>query len=122
MMKILIAEDEDGVAMLAKFKLEKKGYRVIRAVDGEEAIKLVKNEKPDLVLLDVMMKFFNGFEVLDEIKSDPEIKHIPVIMLTSKSDETSVVRGLEKGARDYITKPFSPSELIARVKKVLAKE
>lgn len=111
--KILIVDDEKAIADIIKFNLEKEGHLVYVAYDGEEAIKVVNKIIPDLVLLDVMMPKKDGFQVLKEIRENYKF---PVIMLTAKEEEVDKVLGLELGADDYITKPFSMRELVARVK------
>lgn len=111
--KILIIEDETAIAEIIKFNMEKEGYLVHTAYDGEEGIKKVYEVNPDLVLLDVMMPKKDGFQVLKEIRKE---YNIPVLMLTAKEEEVDKVLGLELGADDYITKPFSMRELVARVK------
>ena len=119
MIKILVAEDEPQTAQLIEFKLKQQGFAVIHARDGDEAMNLLPREMPDLVVLDAMMPVMDGFEVLRRMKESPVLKNIPVIMLTAKSKDKDVVAGLELGAADYIVKPFSPPELVARVRKVL---
>lgn len=111
--KILVVDDEKSIADIIKFNLEKEGYYVDTAYDGEEGIAKVDKYKPDLVILDVMMPKKDGFEVLKEIRMN---SNIPVLMLTAKEEEFDKVLGLELGADDYITKPFSMRELVARVK------
>lgn len=111
--KILVVDDERSIADIIKFNLEKEGYHVDTAYDGEEGIIKVDKYKPDLVILDVMMPKKDGFEVLKEIRTN---SNIPVLMLTAKEEEFDKVLGLELGADDYITKPFSMRELVARVK------
>lgn len=111
--KILVVDDEKAIADIIKFNLEKEGYKVTTAYDGQEGIESVKEVNPDLVILDVMMPRKDGFQVLKEIRQD---YNLPVIMLTAKEEEVDKVLGLELGADDYITKPFSMRELIARVK------
>ncbi len=118
-LKILVAEDERHVQRLLEYKLRNSGFKVIVAVNGEEALKLAKQHRPDLVVLDVMMPIMDGFECLAALKRDARLKSIPVVILTAKNLESQVVRGLELGAEDYITKPFSPPEFVARVKAVL---
>ncbi len=119
MAKILVIEDENHIWSVIDYKLSKEGHELIRAEDGLEAQVLVREESPDLVISDVLVPYVNGLQILQEIKSDPELKQIPVIMLSSKSQEKDVLKGLELGATDYIKKPFSPEELILRVNKVL---
>lgn len=111
--KILVVDDEKSIADIIKFNLEKEGYEVDTAYDGEEGILKVNKWKPDLVVLDVMMPKKDGFEVLKDIRMN---FNIPVLMLTAKEEEFDKVLGLELGADDYITKPFSMRELVARVK------
>ncbi|MGC8595593.1 MAG: response regulator transcription factor [Candidatus Kryptoniota bacterium] len=117
--KILLAEDTQEVASLLLFKLRKSGFIVHHAVNGEEALKMVNVVKPDLIILDVMMPVIDGFEVLMKLRENETTKSIPVLMLTSLSTEKEVVRGLQLGADDYLTKPFSPQELLVRVNKLL---
>lgn len=111
--KILVVDDEVNIADIIKFNLEKDGYRVLTANDGEAGMKLYTKEKPDLVVLDIMMPKKDGLQVLKEIRANSTV---PVIMLTAKEDELDKVLGLELGADDYMTKPFSVRELAARVK------
>lgn len=119
--KIVLAEDEPQIARLVEFKLKKEGYEVTWKENGEEALKAIKAEKPDLVILDVMMPVMDGYEVLRRLKEDENLKSIPVIMLTARAQERDVVKGIDLGAEDYITKPFHPAELLARVKRILGK-
>ena len=116
-MKILVVDDEKSIADIIKYGLEKEGYEVLTAGDGEEALNLVKKDNFDLILLDIMMPGKDGLEVCREISLSPE--KLPVIMLTAKDTEIDKVVGLELGADDYITKPFSMREVVARVKAVL---
>ena len=120
MARILVADDDPLSIKLLNFRLRSVGHEVILAVNGGEALEITTREKPDLVLLDIMMPVMNGFQVLRKLKLQEETKDIPVIMLTSKVQEQDVVFGLEAGAEDYITKPFSFAELNARVNHVLA--
>lgn len=117
--KILAVDDEEHIQELIKFNLENSGYKVICCGNGTEALKIVKLEKPDLVLLDVMLPGIDGYDVCKEIRKDNNISNIPIIMITAKSEELDKILGLELGADDYITKPFSVRELLARVKAVL---
>lgn len=114
--KILVVDDEPNIVELVSFHLERDGYQVIKGSNGLEAITLIKNKQPDLVVLDVMLPKLDGFEVCRQLRL--EQNQIPVIMLTAKDDEISRVLGLEIGADDYLTKPFSPRELIARIKTI----
>ncbi|MDI6695954.1 MAG: response regulator transcription factor [Anaerolineales bacterium] len=114
--RILVVDDEERMVRFIRLNLEHDGFRVIEAFNGTQAINKIRNSIPDLVLLDVMMPDLDGFEVLKIIR---EVSTVPVIMLTAKGEENDRVRGLELGADDYITKPFSPRELVSRVKAVL---
>lgn len=116
---ILIIEDETDIQELIQFNLEKEGYRVTSTLTGEEGISKIKVSHPDLVLLDLMLPGIDGFEVCRRLKSDTETKKIPIIILTAKGEESDIVSGLELGADDYITKPFKPRVLIARIRSVL---
>ncbi|WP_027623337.1 response regulator transcription factor [Clostridium lundense] len=117
--KILIIDDEEHIRELLKFNLESNGYNTICAEDGIQAIKIAKLERPALILLDLMLPGMDGYDVCKEIRKDNNISTTPIIMLTAKSEELDKVLGLELGADDYITKPFSVRELMARVKAVL---
>jgi two-component system alkaline phosphatase synthesis response regulator PhoP len=114
--KILVVDDETYIVELVKFNLEKEGYRVIVAFDGIHALEMVREENPHLILLDIMLPSMDGLEVCRTLKQDPNYNTIPIIMLTAKGDEFDTVLGLEMGADDYIKKPFSPREMVARVK------
>ena len=113
---ILVAEDQRTILNLIEFKLKNSGYNVIVVEDGLSALQKAKTLKPDLILLDVMMPLMTGFEVLAELKKDDLTKDIPVLILTAQTREDEVLKGLELGADDYILKPFSPSEVVARIK------
>ncbi|MDD5120732.1 MAG: response regulator [Candidatus Omnitrophica bacterium] len=117
--KILIVEDEKDIIKMLDYNLKKEGFRVIDARDGEDALDLAVGEHPDLILLDLMLPGIDGLEVCKALKKTAKTALIPIIMLTAKSQESDKVVGLELGADDYITKPFSPRELIARIKAVL---
>lgn len=119
MKRVVVAEDEASLAKLISFKLQREHYEVAMAEDGGKALELIQGNHPDLILLDVMMPVMDGYHVLQEIKKDPKLSEIPVIMLTSKGQEKDVVRGIDLGATDYIVKPFRPSELVARIRRVL---
>lgn len=119
MAKILVIDDEKHILELLKFNLEVSGYEVICSDNGKEGLEMAINEKPDLVLLDWMLPNISGIEVLKTIREDSEISRLPVIMLTAKNMEDDKIEGLDNGADDYITKPFSVKELMARVKTVL---
>ncbi|MEO1236146.1 MAG: response regulator transcription factor [Planctomycetota bacterium] len=117
--KILLVEDERDLLELLKYNLDREGYDVATAESGEEGLKRVRSDPPDLILLDLMLPSMDGLEVCRSLKARPDTSAIPVIMLTAKGEETDVVQGLELGADDYITKPFSPRILMARIKAVL---
>jgi two-component system phosphate regulon response regulator PhoB len=116
---ILVIDDEKDLIELVRYNLEKEGYDVIAATDGQSGLEVVKKHRPDLVMLDLMMPGVDGLQVCQRLRADPRSGRIPVIMLTAKATEADRVVGLELGADDYITKPFSPREVVARVKAVL---
>ncbi|MBY0423260.1 MAG: phosphate regulon transcriptional regulator PhoB [Parvularculaceae bacterium] len=117
--RILIVEDEESLATLLEYNLSKEDFDVTIAVDGDEALIKVSEAQPDIVILDWMLPKTSGLEVCRRLRSKPETRNIPVIMLTARSEEADRIRGLETGADDYLTKPFSMNELIARVRAVL---
>ena len=117
--KILVVDDEEHIAELINYNLTNNGYKVIIANNGIDAVKVAIEEKPSLILLDLMIPGKDGYDVCKEIRSNSEIRNTPIIMLTAKSEELDKILGLELGADDYITKPFSVRELLARVKAVL---
>ncbi len=119
---VLIVEDEESILEVLCYNLKKEGFRTIGTTSGEDAIDLTKQNLPDLILLDLMLPGINGLDLCKYIKSDDATKHIPVVMLTAKGEESDIVSGLELGADDYITKPFSPKILIARVRAVLRRD
>ena len=116
---ILLVDDEEDILELVRYNLAKAGYRVTAVTSGEDAIKAARSKLPDLVLLDLMLPGVDGLEVCNTLKRDQKTANIPVVMLTARGDEADVVTGLELGADDYITKPFSPRVMLARVKAVL---
>lgn len=116
---ILIVEDEEDIQELVRYNLSKEGYQVTCVSTGEAGIRSARSEQPDLVLLDLMLPGIDGLDVCRALGSNPETRHIPVIMVTAKGEETDIVTGLELGADDYITKPFSPRVFLARIKAVL---
>jgi len=116
---IYIVEDEEPIITLIKYNLEKEGYKVSYSDNGNDGIKGIKNSLPDLVLLDWMLPDFSGVEICKNLKRDSKFKNIPIIMLTAKGEEEDKIKGLNSGADDYITKPFSFPELLARVKALL---
>lgn len=115
--QIIIAEDDEFLGHLLKFKLEKSGYEVTWLTDGKQALEAIQQTPPVLVLLDVLMPGLTGFEVLENIKSNSELRQIPVIMLTGSDMESDILKGINMGASDYIIKPFRPAELVARVQR-----
>jgi phosphate regulon transcriptional regulator PhoB len=117
--RILIVDDEKDIVDLVAYNFEKEGFEVLKAFDGEKALTLVRTKKPNLIVLDLMLPGIQGLEVCKQIRRDAESAGIPIIMLTAKGEELDKVIGLEVGADDYITKPFSVKELMARVKAVL---
>lgn len=116
--KILVVDDERHIVRLVQVNLERAGYQVVAAFDGKEALKKVSSEKPDLVVLDVMMPYMDGFQVLKQMKADAASKDIPVIMLTAKAQDADVFRGWASGVDMYLTKPFNPLELMTFVKRI----
>ncbi|MBW7859498.1 MAG: response regulator [Rhodocyclaceae bacterium] len=120
--KILIADDEQNIVISLEFLMKREGFEVVIAQDGEEAIERIRSELPDLVLLDVMMPKKSGFEVCQEIKGDPELQSVRILMLTAKGRDTEVAKGLALGADAYMTKPFSTKELVAKVRSMLSGE
>ena len=120
--QILVVDDEEDILELVRFNLSKEGYQVICAATGERAVEIARSELPDLVVLDLMLPGMDGLEAAKFLKNDPETQNIPIIMLTAKGEESDVVTGLELGADDYVTKPFSPRILMARVKAVLRRK
>ena len=116
---VMIVEDETALVTMLRYNLEKEGFEVCEANDGEEALVQLAERKPDVVLLDWMLPLVSGIEVCRQIRRSPVSRTVPVIMLTARGEEADKVRGLNSGADDYMTKPFSPSELIARVRAVM---
>ncbi len=118
--KILIVDDEQNIVISLEFLMKREGYEVSIANDGEEAVARIRSEQPDLVLLDVMMPKKSGFEVCQEIKSDPALKMVRILMLTAKGRDTEVAKGLAMGADAYMTKPFSTKDLVEKVRAMLS--
>jgi len=116
---LLVVEDEETLVTLLRYNLEKEGYRVAIAENGEDALLLAREETPDLVLLDWMLPLLSGIEVCRRLRRAKETRNVPILMLTAKGEEEDKVRGLDTGADDYMTKPFSPSELAARIRALL---
>ena len=118
--RILIADDEPNIVISLEFLLRREGYEVVVATNGVAALDSVREQRPDLAILDVMMPQRNGFEVCQDLRGDPEMQGLRIIMLTAKGRDTEVAKGLALGADHYMTKPFSTRELVARVKALLA--
>ena len=118
---VLAADDDPDILELVTFRLERSGYTVIQAHDGEEALQLALERKPDLAVLDVMMPKLDGFELTRRLRAEDATSRMPIILLTAKSQDVDVQQGFEAGADDYIRKPFSPDELRARVQAILAR-
>jgi two-component system alkaline phosphatase synthesis response regulator PhoP/two-component system response regulator VicR len=116
--KILVVDDERHIVRLVQVNLEKVGYQVITAYDGVEALEQVGKEKPDMVILDVMMPRMDGFEVLKKLQADAKTRDIPVIMLTAKAQDADIFRGWSSGVSSYLTKPFNPRELLTFVERI----
>jgi two-component system alkaline phosphatase synthesis response regulator PhoP len=120
--KILVVDDEEDILELVRYNLAREGYQIICAASGEKARKISQTEPLDLIVLDLMLPGINGLEIAKILKNDPKTWHIPIIMLTAKGEEADIVAGLELGADDYVTKPFSPRILTARVRAVLRRK
>jgi two-component system phosphate regulon response regulator PhoB len=120
--KILVVEDEEDIQELLQFNLGREGYQVISVGSGEEAVAFVRKDLPDLVLLDLMLPGTDGLEVCKMLRAEPRTQKTPIIMLTAKGEETDVVTGLEVGADDYMTKPFSPKVVVARIRNLLRRK
>jgi len=117
--KILVVDDEIYIVHILDFSLGMEGYEVVTALDGEQALHKVKSDKPDLVVLDIMMPKLDGYETCKILKTDPETKNIPVILLSAKGRNVDQKMGFQVGADDYITKPFSPRKLVERINMIL---
>jgi two-component system alkaline phosphatase synthesis response regulator PhoP len=117
--KILVVDDEIYIVHILDFSLGMEGYEVVTALDGEQALQKVKSEKPNLVVLDIMMPKLDGYETCKILKSDPETRNIPVILLSAKGRNVDQKMGFQVGADDYITKPFSPRKLVERINMIL---
>ena len=118
---VLVADDDEDILQLVSFRLERAGYNVITASDGQKAIAAAREHQPDLAVLDVMMPGMNGYDVTRALRADEATAQIPVILLTARVQEADVSRGFEAGADDYLRKPFSPQELRSRVQAILAR-
>lgn len=117
--RVLVVDDEKDILELVRYNLAREGYHVTSVTSGEEALREVRGQVPDLVILDLMLPGVDGLDVCRQLRNDTRTAHTPIVMLTAKGEETDIVIGLELGADDYITKPFSPKVLLARVKAVL---
>lgn len=117
--KVLIVDDEPNIVLSVEFLMQRDGLDVVTASDGQEAVELLASTKPDLMILDVMMPRKNGFEVCAEVRADPELEGIPILMLTAKGREAEMKKGISLGADAYITKPFSTHDLVAKVHELL---
>jgi DNA-binding response OmpR family regulator len=118
---VLVADDDDDIRMLVTFRLERSGYEVVAARDGEQALDLALRHRPELAVLDLMMPKIDGYELTRRLRELDETRAMPVILLTARAQESDVARGFEAGADDYIRKPFSPQELRARVQAILGR-
>jgi DNA-binding response OmpR family regulator len=118
---VLVADDDEDILTLVTFRLERAGYEVVPAHDGEEALSLAFEHAPDLAVLDVMMPKLDGYEVTTRLRQNESTRRVPVILLTARVQEADIARGFEAGADDYVKKPFSPQELGARVQAILGR-
>ncbi len=116
---ILVVDDEEDILELVRYTLQREGYPILTASSGEKALKMARQQSPDLIVLDLMLPGMDGLDVARHLKKDASCRQIPIVMLTAKGEEADVVTGLELGAEDYVTKPFSPRILAARIKAVL---
>jgi len=120
--KILIVDDEPNIVLSVEFLMRREGHEVVTASDGQEAIDLLASTRPDLMILDVMMPRKNGFEVCADVRADPALSRMPILMLTAKGREAEMKKGISLGADAYITKPFSTHDLVAKVHELLHRE
>jgi len=118
---ILAADDDEDILALVAFRLERSGYTVLQARDGQEAFELARSEKPDLAVLDVMMPKLDGFELTRRLRAEEATSRMPIILLTARAQDTDVAQGFDAGADDYLRKPFSPQELRTRVQAILGR-
>ncbi|MEE4609234.1 MAG: response regulator transcription factor [Desulfobacteraceae bacterium] len=116
---ILVVDDEEDILELVRYNLQREGYQVAAAASGEKALKMARQQPPDLIVLDLMLPGMDGLDVARQLKNDARCRQVPIVMLSAKGEEADVVTGLELGAEDYVTKPFSPRILLARIKAVL---
>ncbi|MDT3711635.1 response regulator [Pseudomonas sp. JL972] len=118
--RILMVEDEEDISFLVRFMLERHGFSVEHAANGREALDLIAGSPPpDLTLMDIMLPYHDGLELIERLRAQPGWERVPVLMLTAKAREVDIVRALELGADDYVTKPFQPEELLARIRRLL---
>ena len=117
--RILVVDDERHIVRLVQVNLERAGYNIVTAFDGREALEQVASQHPDLVILDVMMPYVDGFEVLQTLRKNPATQNLPVIMLTAKAQDADIFRGWQSGVDSYLTKPFNPMELLGFVRRIL---
>lgn len=122
MTRILAVDDEPHILKLVTFSLKSHGYEVVEATDGMSAVEMAESEQPDLILMDVMMPLLTGYDACERIKANPKTSHIPVVMLSAKSQVAEQQEGIERGALCYITKPFTPRELVDRVDEIVGNE
>ncbi len=120
--RILVADDDNTIRRFIVTLLSDRGYEIHEAADGEQAFRVAESVKPDLMLLDLIMPFRDGFDVLQDLKHDPGTREIPIIIMSVKDREEEIVKGLTLGAEDYVVKPFNSLELVARVRKILERE
>ena len=120
--RILVVDDEEDIVELVSYNFAREGYETIKAFSGETALKLAGSELPDVIILDLMLSGINGLEVAKKLKNNPKTSDIPIVMLTAKGEEADIVAGLELGADDYITKPFSPRVMVARVRALMRRK
>jgi len=119
MSKILVADDEPHILKLVSFTLGNHDFEVVTAPDGGAAVEAAETEQPDLILLDVMMPVMNGYDAAKKIRENPKTRHIPIVMLSAKSQQREIAQGLDCGASEYICKPFTPKDLVQRVSEIL---
>lgn len=120
--KILVVEDEEDILELVRYNLSREGYLVVGATNGEDGLRQAKTQTPGLIVLDLMLPGIDGLTVCRVLQNDPDTSSIPIIMLTAKGEESDIVTGLELGAEDYVTKPFSPKVLVARIRRILRRD
>ena len=117
--RLLMVEDEEDIAFILRFLLERNGYQVDHAADGRVALERLAGEVPEIVLMDIMLPYHDGIELVERLRATPGWQSVPVLMLSAKAREADIVRALELGADDYVTKPFQPEEVLARIRRLL---